>query len=287
MKNLLLLTIVSFTMISCGGGGSSSVSDNEQITSKLDVNASAVTSGSWYKPTINTSWQWQLSGAVNTSYNVDLYDIDLFDSSSALISSLKSSGKKVICYFSAGTYENWRSDKNSFPSSIIGNSLASYPNENWLDISNEAITSIMEARLDLAVQKGCDGVEPDNMDNYIQNSGFTLSYDDQLAYNKFIANEARKRGLSVGLKNDLSQADKLEPYFDFAVNEQCHERNECNLLTVFTNASKPIFNAEYKVEYQNNTANARDTMCNDANNNSIKTLVLSVQLDDSFRYSCH
>ncbi|MMZ65925.1 hypothetical protein D1872_283710 [compost metagenome] len=69
----------------------------------------------------------------------------------------------------------------------------------------------MRARLDLAVQKGCDGVEPDNMDGYDNNTGFTLSADDQLAYNKFIANEARKRGLSVGLKNDLDQIIELEP----------------------------------------------------------------------------
>jgi len=284
MKNYLLL-LISLFFISCGGGGSSSSTPSN--VSIFNSNVLPVTSGSWYKPSINTSWQWQLSGVVNTSYNVDIYNIDLFDSSSSLISSLQASGKKVICYFSAGTYENWRSDKDSFPSSVIGNALIAYPNENWLDISNESIAPIMKTRLDLAVQKGCDGVEPDNMDNFTQNTSFSLSANDQLAYNKFIANEARKRGLSVGLKNDLTQVNELEPYFDFAINEQCHEYNECNLLVDFTNANKPIFNAEYKIEYQNNVGNARDSMCTDAINNSLKTLVLSPLLNDSYRYSCN
>ncbi len=54
---------------------------------------------------------WQLlvnlpNTAINTSYNVDLYDIDLFDVSEGDIAAIKASGKKVICYFSAGSYEN-------------------------------------------------------------------------------------------------------------------------------------------------------------------------------------
>jgi len=49
-----------------------------------------------------------------------------------------------------------------------------------------------------------------------------MKIGDQLVYNKFIANEARKRGLSVGLKNELNQIGKLKLYFDFivAVREQ-------------------------------------------------------------------
>ena len=116
-----------------------------------------------------------------------------------------------------------------------------WADEQWLDISNEDLVPIMRARLDLAVQKGCDGVEPDNMDGYTNNTGFSLSADDQLAYNKFIANEARKRGLSVGLKNDLDQIIELEPYYDFSVNEQCHEYNECDKMQPFIDATQPLW----------------------------------------------
>ena len=54
--------------------------------------------------------------AIASSFNVAMYDIDLFDAPQATIDSLHASGHKVICYLSAGTYENWRPDASSFPS---------------------------------------------------------------------------------------------------------------------------------------------------------------------------
>ena len=102
--------------------------------------------------------------------------------------------------------------------------------------------------LNLALQKGCDGVEPDNVDGYLNDSGFELTVRDQLAFNKFIANEAHKRGLSVGLKNDLEQIDDLVGDFDWALNEQCFEYDECDYLTPFIKANKPVFNIEYNLE---------------------------------------
>jgi hypothetical protein len=242
--------------------------------------------GSWYKPDVNTTWQWQLLGDINQSYDVEIYDVDLFDTDIEIIESLQRDGKKVICYFSAGSYENWRDDKDKFSNDMLGETLDGWADEKWLDISNKSIASIMEDRLDLAKEKGCDGVEPDNMDGYANNTGFSLSYDNQLAYNKFIANEARSRGLAVGLKNDLDQIVELEPYFDFALNEQCHEYNECDMLSPFIKVNKPVFNAEYKESYVTNQNNQRDNICADAKELQIKTLILPLELNDSFRYSC-
>lgn len=280
---ILIFIVTLILLIGCGSGSSSETKQ----TKLFDSTVSPSSSGSWYKPNINTSWQWQLKNDVNSSYHVELYDIDLFDSNRTLIQSLKDNGRKVICYFSAGSWENWRDDKDDFPSSALGDTMDGWADEKWLDISNEALAPIMRARLDLAVQKGCDGVEPDNMDGYENSTGFTLSADDQLAYNKFIANEARKRGLSVGLKNDLEQIIELEPYYDFSLNEQCHEFNECDKMTPFIDANKPVFNAEYKQEYVDNNNSERDSMCTDSNNLSFQTLVLPLDLDDSFRYSCN
>ncbi len=240
----------------------------------------------WYKPETDTSWQWQLTGVVNTSYDVEVYDIDLFDSSVTLIRSLQQSTKKVICYFSAGSYEEWRDDAGDFPNAVLGDDMDGWAGEKWLDISNVNLYPIMKARLDLAKQKGCDGVEPDNMDGYTNNTGFNLSAEDQLVYNKFIANEARKRGLSVGLKNDVNQIAQLEPFFDFSVNEQCHFYNECSNMQPFIDASKPVWNAEYAQEYIDNSNGERDNVCADAIRLQFKTLVLPLGLDDDFRYSC-
>jgi hypothetical protein len=143
----------------------------------------------------------------------------------------------------------------------------------------------MKSRLDLALQKGCDGVEPDNMDGYSNNPGFDFSATDQLAYNRLIANEAHSRGLSVGLKNDLDQINGLAAYFDFAVNEQCFEYSECAALAPFIDAGKAVLNAEYKQAYITD-ANARDALCNESMSLQFSTLVLPLDLDDGFRYSC-
>ena len=46
-----------------------------------------------------------------------------------------SHGKKVICYFSAGSHENWRDDVDSVPGSDLGHVLDGWPGEHWWDIT--------------------------------------------------------------------------------------------------------------------------------------------------------
>jgi len=282
MKQLLFIGLVVF-LLGCSGGSSES-KDSTESDEIDEIELASVVEGEWYKPSLNTTWQWQLQGNINTNYDVAMYDVDLFDTDIELIQSLQDRDIKVICYFSAGSYENWREDSESFSSNILGDELDGWEGERWLDISNAELYPIMQARLDLAVQKGCDGVEPDNMDGYANNTGFSLSSDEQLIYNVFIANEARTRGLSVGLKNDLNQIERLEPYFDFALNEQCHRYKECDLLKPFIDANKPVFNAEYNDKYFNE--DERDTLCQSANELNFNTMFLPQALDDTFRYAC-
>jgi hypothetical protein len=201
----------------------------------------------WWKPTPGTSWQIQLIGAVDTSFNAQVYFIDLFDVDQSTISQLKQQGRKVVCYFSAGSWEPWRPDASAFPEAVKGNQLVGW-NEKWLDIRNLTVLGpIMAARMDLAVSKGCNGIDPDNVDGYEtdNNSGFPLTPQDQLAYNRWIAQQAHMRGLAVGLKNDLEQIPQLINYFDWALNEECFEENECEKLVPFINANKPVFGIEY------------------------------------------
>ena len=55
-------------------------------------------------------------------------------------------------------------------------------------------------------------------------------------------------GYLSGSKNDMDQIPDLLPYFDWALNEQCFEYDECETLTPFINAGKPVFNTEYELE---------------------------------------
>jgi hypothetical protein len=200
-----------------------------------------------WQPQPGTTWQWQLQGDINTSYAVEMYDIDLFDASAATIQALHNAGHVVICYFSAGSFEDWRPDADAFPSAVIGNPLDDWPGEAWLDNSNlEVLAPIMQARLDLAVSKGCDGVEPDNVDGYTNDTGFDLTYDDQLTYNRWLAEEAHQRGLSVGLKNDTDQVEDLVDFFDWSLVEECFEYDECEAYSPFIEAGKAVFAVSYE-----------------------------------------
>jgi hypothetical protein len=215
-----------------------------------------------------------------------MYDVDLFTTPQATINLLKSQGKRVVCYFSAGSYESFRPDAASFLPGDKGTSLdPPFADELWLDTRSANVRNIMKARLDLAVTKKCDGVEPDNMDGYTNTPGFPLGTATQIDYNKFIAEQAKARGLKVGLKNDVNQLAELEPYFDFAVNEQCHQYNECGGYSVFTSKDKPVFSAEYQSSYVTN-ATTRANMCATARNLKLRTLVLPILLDDKLRFSC-
>jgi len=173
-----------------------------------------------------------------------MYDIDLFDNTAATIETLHSQGRVVICYFST-QYENWRPDASSFTSAVIGNAISGWTGENYVDIRSTVVRNIMTARMDLAVTKGCDGLEPDNVDGYENDSGFPITAADQLNFNEFIATEAHARGLSVGLKNDVDQSKDLEPYFDWALDEQCKQYSECDTLSNFISAGKAVFECEY------------------------------------------
>ncbi len=256
------------------------ISSGEQTT---DTPNSA--GSSWYKPTPLTTLHWQLQGTINTAYDVDIYDIDLFDTEKSLIQELQASGKKVICYFSGGSYEEWRSDAGQFAEQDLGKALDGWAGERWLDIRSTGVRNIMKSRLDLASQKGCDGVEADNMDGYTNDTNLPLNANDQLNFNRFIASEAHKRGLAVGLKNDLDQIEALVNDFDFAVNEQCFQFNECDLLAPFIEQNKAVFNVEYSKQYVDDTK-LRKQLCDDAQQKRFTTLVLPLLLDDSFRLSC-
>ncbi len=201
-----------------------------------------------WKPMPGTSWQLQLNGPVDTSFDVQMYDIDLFDTDQDVIDRLHNSGRIVICYLSAGSWENWRPDAGQFPESVKGNTLEEWPDEKWLDIRQiDILGPLVEARLDLAIQKGCDGVDPDNVDAYTNATGFPLTAEDQIRFNVWLANEAHERNLSVGLKNDLDQVQELLPYFDWALNEQCFQYEECHLLLPFVQAGKAVFGVEYEL----------------------------------------
>ncbi|HSR32659.1 MAG TPA: endo alpha-1,4 polygalactosaminidase, partial [Anaerolineae bacterium] len=145
----------------------------------------------WWRPPVNTTWQWQLTDLpIDQSLDVGMYDIEMFDNDASVVAALHAQGRKVICYINVGSWEDWRPDKDQLPTSVLGNDYEGWPGEKWLDIRQiDLLAPIMRARFDQCQAKGFDGIEPDNIDGYTNDTGFPLTYQDQLDYNIWLANE--------------------------------------------------------------------------------------------------
>lgn len=138
-----------------------------------------------------------------------VYDVDGFNTTKEQVATLKRAYRRTICYLSTGAWEDFRPDAAAFPESILGEGNG-WEGERWLDIRRLAeLERLMAKRFDMCRDKGFDAVEPDNMDGYANESGFPLTADDQLRYNRLIAKLAHDRGMAVGLKNDLDQIPQL------------------------------------------------------------------------------
>jgi hypothetical protein len=93
------------------------------------------------------------------------------------------------------------------------------------------------------------------------------------------ATSTAARGLSIGLKNDVDQVRQLVDDFDWALNEECFEYDECGTLLPFIAQDKAVFSVEY------GRASLADRICGEANALNFDTLIKNYDLD-AFRVSC-
>ena len=77
-----------------------------------------------WTPQASDTFHLQLQGAIDTSIDVVAYDIDLVDTPDSVLQALHAQGRQVICYFSAGTAEDWRPDYDQFKAADKGNADA-------------------------------------------------------------------------------------------------------------------------------------------------------------------
>lgn len=244
-------------------------------------------SASTWRPSPGLTWNYQINGAlgdVSNGQDFDVWDIDLYDNDEEAISSLQNKGAKVICYFSAGSYEEWRSDASDFSQSDLGSELDGWPGERWLNVSSQAVHDIMLARMDIAVQKSCNGIEPDNVDGYINDNGLDLTQQDAINYIQFLSDAAHERNLSIALKNAAEIITTVVDMVDYSVNEQCVEYDECDTFALFIRQGKPVFHVEYpKGSDTDNelsvSSNAREEACGAAGESQFSTIIKNMNLD--------
>ena len=79
-----------------------------------------------WRPEPGTAWQWQLTGEVDWSLDVPVYDVDLVEAS------LEGRGDRtLVCYFSAGSWEDFRDDVAGLPEEALGKTLDGWEDERW------------------------------------------------------------------------------------------------------------------------------------------------------------
>jgi hypothetical protein len=130
--------------------------------------ANVIPRASLWQPAVGAKIQMMITGYPDLSKTLEpsgvgIWDVDLFDTPASTISKMKAQGIKIICYYSAGTAENWRPDYSNFTAADLGASLPDWQGENYVDVRSENVFNIMKRRIQMASEKGCDALDPDNM----------------------------------------------------------------------------------------------------------------------------
>lgn len=203
------------------------------------------------------TWNWDLEGGIPGGAEILDFDPKLGSGSKAPVP--RNGARFVICYFSAGSWENGRPDMGGLKSGIDyknalkggnegGQWRANGQPERWVNIDSPAVRSVMVGRLVNAKERGCDAVEPDNLDGDLSGdnaSGFGKSRAQVLGYYRFLVDEAHKLGLAIGLKNADDLAGAAASLFDFVIVEECLQNNECKKYRPFLQNRKAVLIAEY------------------------------------------
>ena len=207
------------------------------------------------------------------------------------VAAIHAYGGKALCYMEVGSAENYRSDYSEFSSSIIGDTMQGYSDEQYIDINDLnspagptglTLGQIMINRINLCREEGFDGIETDIDDSYTDSTGFSISLSDEETYMSWIADEAHSLGLAWFLKNGINNdsfVSDMQPLAQGTVNEQCWEYSECSALQPFVQAGKPILNVEYN-------GVAESTLCPEANAFPMASISANVNLTGSLDYGC-
>ncbi|WP_158091286.1 endo alpha-1,4 polygalactosaminidase [Thalassospira mesophila] len=188
----------------------------------------------------------QLQGDVTVPKGTRVVDADLFDVDADQVGQWRKAGIYPICYMSAGSYEDWRTDASQYPKSVLGKDYEGWAGEKWLDIRQIfRLAPIIKARLDLCRAKGFLGVDPDNIDGYLTDTGFKITRDDALRFVRWMAIEAHKRGLTIGQKNAPDMVRDLAGQLDFAVTESPVTYDHGAYFAPYVAQHKPVFAIEY------------------------------------------
>ena len=120
---------------------------------------------------------------------------------------------------------------------------------------------------------GFDAVDPDNIDSYLNDSGFPLTEDDAVAAMLWLADAAHERGMAIGQKNAPGLTPQLVDVLDFAVTEECLTQGWCDEVAAYVDAGKPVLAIEYIED-----GASLDDLCPAATTSRLSLLVTTLDL---------
>ena len=247
------------------------------------------------------------SGGINTTITAvpftggaavapNVWDIDVLmetvcapggsnDENVAAVNAVHAAGGKALCYVSAGTDEPFRPDHQAFldfdagcGGCLLGEPVAGFAEEvaehqdrrgqrtfilgrAW----SKAPRPVRERRVRRGRFRQRRGLP--------QPHGLPISESSQLLFNTALREpRAHERAAGRAQERPRAQVEELLPYFDFAVDEQCQQYDECETLDPFVAAGKAVFQVEYQV--------AAGTTCPAANAANRNAFLKSVDLFD-------
>lgn len=249
------------------------------------ISSFAATAVPQIKP--NSRFAWLLQGTPNETVmdnetGPKVYNFDYQHSNAEQIARIKAKGIKVICYFSAGTDEDWRPDHSQFKAGDTFGQLPGWEGELIVDTRSTNVRNIMYNRIQTMSSLGCDGIEPDNIDAYTNSSSIPLNETTTLDYMQFLTDAAHSFNMAIALKNGGELIDKKLPNgtsvvnaFDFSLVEQCYEYQECDTYKPFIAAGKAVFIVEYSGSASSWAAGAS---CKDANSKNFDAYLMNLNL---------
>lgn len=270
----------------------------------------------WPSVPSDSSLEWQLVAPWRANVEADVYDIDLLEAvpskrkirvpgfgrytvrrgeNAGAIDELHADGHFVVCYIDTGAWESYWPDAKLFPKRVRGANTG-WRGERWLDVrrrSWDRFAPLIWARLDLAAQLGCDGVEGDQNNGAENRNGFGLDKDRHMVpwYRK-VFRETHARGMAAVQKNGISRIRDLlrapgsdpasEP--DALLIEECAQFHECSRLAPWMDSGKPVWQVDYRPRFSANEF--RRKVCPRAGKRRYFAMLKREPPDGGYRRTC-
>jgi hypothetical protein len=204
--------------------------------------------GVWYEPKSRSSWHIDSSYSP-TSKNVELYVVELFlTNPESRVEKVGSDETKVICKMSAGAYDvdierNFQIEDHPYPEIAVGK-IRDDNRTYWVDINSDEVQIIMRERIKIASNIGCDGVLFTEVSSWKEDTGFEITEDEQIIYNRFLSGKAHENNLFAGFSDIEDQIYSHTLFADLIFSNNCYQDENCIKYEDFSEIGA-VLNLEY------------------------------------------